>query len=223
MCLEITIAQTQTELEDLFRFRYRIYVEEFGFSPLEADHEEQMLRDKLDDYAISYVLRSQGRIVGSLRTLFLADLPDPCPLIKKFQLTPAIETFGLSAICTTSRFMVAPELRHSRAIWKLMETAYQDAYQRGIRLNYGDCSPHLLPFYEHLGYRRYCSGYQDPSYGYKFPLLMLMGDLQRLETVRSPLRRLARLYADDWQIRQWFDNSYSPEPKSTTNLILSAA
>ena len=208
MSLEISVAKTKTELEDLFRFRYGIYIEEFRLSPLEADHKHKILRDYLDDYAISYVLRSQSKIVGSLRILFLEDIPCTQSLIKKFHLASAIDNFGLSAICATSRFMVAPELRHSRAIWKLMEAVYQDARQRGVRLNYGDCSPSLLPFYEHLGYRRYCPGYDDPSYGYKFPLLMLMEDVRGLTLVRSPLRRLARRYTENHQVRQWFEREY---------------
>ena len=151
---------------------------------------------------------SQEKIVGSLRILFLEDMPAADSLIEKFHLASAIDNFGLSAICATSRFMVAPELRHSRAIWKLMQIVYQDARQRGVRLNYGDCSPSLLPFYEHLGYRRYCPGYNDPSYGYKFPLLMLMEDIEGLALVRSPLKRLARRYTKNNQVLQWFERKY---------------
>ncbi|MBT7032137.1 MAG: cyclic nucleotide-binding domain-containing protein [Rhodospirillaceae bacterium] len=75
-------------------------------------------------------------------------------------------------------------------------------------MNYGDCSPHLLPFYEHLGYRRYTEGYNDTAYGFKVPILMLMGDQEYFEKVRSPLRRLANEAPDNARGRNWFTSNY---------------
>jgi CRP-like cAMP-binding protein len=122
---------------------------------------------------------------------------------------PAVAALGQSAICTTSRFILHPRLRHGLAIFRLMETAYEDVMGRSnVRLNYGDCSPHLLPFYEHLGYRRYTRAYNDTAYGFKILILMLGQDRQRFEQVRSPLLRVASRYPDNPEVRAWFERTY---------------
>ncbi len=174
----------------------------------DADHEKRMLYDDLDEYCESYGVFEDDQVLGSLRIVYLDDLPDPTPLIEKFCMQPAIESVGSSAICTTSRFILDQRLRHGTIVFRLMQQAYKDAWDRGARLNYGDCSPHLLPFYEHLGYRRYRRGYNDTAFGFKVPILMLMGDLKLLERVRSPLARLARTRSDDAQSRDWFESTY---------------
>ena len=77
-----------------------------------------------------------------------------------------------------------------------------------MRLNYGDCSPHMLEFYEHMGYRRYTRAYNDTFFGFKLPILMLIGDQQLFARVCSPLGRLAAAYADDVEARDWFARTY---------------
>jgi len=174
----------------------------------QADHARRWLRDGYDDESLNYALFVDGKVVGSLRCILLDQVTDPEPLIEKFELEPAIDAFGKSAIMTTSRFMLSANLRNTMAVFRLMQMAYFDATQRRIRLNYGDCSPHLLPFYEHLGYRRYTTGYNDTAFGYKLPILMLVRDRTFLEAVRSPLAKLLAPDDDDAEAREWFGATY---------------
>lgn len=198
---------TEDERAALYRFRYDVYVDEYGMTT-EADHDRRWLRDNYDDEAVSYALFDEAGIVGSLRCIYLADLSDPEPLIGKFGMEPAIDRFGLGSTVTTSRFILAPHLRHSRAIFRLMQQAHTDAAARGARLNYGDCSPHLLPFYEQMGYRRYTSGFNDTAFGFKLPILMLIRDRAHMQMVRSPLGRLIGADQDDAEARGWFASTY---------------
>ncbi len=138
----------------------------------------------------------------------MADVPGVAPYVAKFAMEPAIRAFGVAALATTSRFMLDPKLRHGMSILHLMRVAFEDARARGVRLNYGDCSPHMLPFYEGMGYRRYAAPYNDTAYGFKLPILMLVGDRRHLAAVRSPLARLAEAYSDDGQARDWFAATY---------------
>jgi GNAT superfamily N-acetyltransferase len=208
VALTVAAARTEAEREAIYRFRYRIYAEEMGLTPPEADHSAKMLLDPLDGPGISYGLFDDGDVVGSLRLVYLEDMVDPSSLIAKFSMQPALDAMGASAICTTSRFMLDPQRRHGRAILQLMEAAYVDAAARGVRLNFGDCSPHLVPFYEHLGYRRYTRAYNDSSYGFKVPILMLTRDLAGFERLRSPLARVASRLPDDADARDWFARTY---------------
>lgn len=208
MALTVAPARTESERAAVYRFRYRIYAEEMGLTLPEADHEAKLLTDPLDGPGISYALLDDGEVAGSLRLVYLEDVFDAAPLIKKFSMQPALAELGASAICTTSRFMLDPRRRHGRAILALMEMVYRDAAERGVRLNYGDCSPHLVPFYEHLGYRRYTRAYNDSSYGFKVPILMLARDWEGFERLRSPLARAASRFPDDPEARDWFARTY---------------
>lgn len=209
MGLTVTEARSEADREKIFEFRYRVYLDELHLSPPTADHARKRLWDPLDDVSVSHALLDDGEVVGSLRVTFLEDVPDPAPLIEKYSLQPAITGLGRSAICTTSRFILHPRIRHGTAILRLMEAAYEHGASReSVRLNYGDCSPHLVPFYEHLGYRRYTRAYNDTAYGFKILIVMLVRDRQRLERVRSPLLRVASRYADDLEARAWFEGCY---------------
>src|SRR5207244_1081844 len=116
---------------------------------------------------------------------------------------------GRPALCTTSRFMVQHPFARGKSMLQLMETAYRDAAARQVRLIYGDCSPAMLPFYRHLGYRTYAPPFQDPSYGIKVPLLMVGRDRPWFVWVRSPLARVAACFPHDAEARAWFDQTYA--------------
>jgi len=219
--ITVAAAQSAAERADVYAFRYRIYVEELGLAPPGADHERRQLADEYDEFGLSYALLQDGAIVGSLRCLFIDDIPDPRALIAKFHMETALSAFGASAIATTSRFMLDPRLRHGTAILRLIQAAYDDAQRRGVRLNYGDCSPHMLEFYEHMGYRRYTRAYNDTFFGFKLPIVMLIGDQQLFKRVQSPLGRLAAAYADDVEAREWFARTYPDYLAAETASLLS--
>jgi N-acyl-L-homoserine lactone synthetase len=203
------LARSDDEREAIYRFRYRVYVDELGLDPPEADHAQKRLADAHDAIGHSFgLVEDGGNVVGSLRCIYMADVPDLEPFVAKFAMQPAIDAFGVGAIVTTSRFMLDPKLRHGLSILQLMRAAYDHARARGVRLNYGDCSPHLLPFYEGMGYRRYVAPYNDTAYGFKLPILMLVGDREHFAAVRSPLARLADKAGDDAQARAWFAATY---------------
>ncbi len=204
---EVRLVETAAERADLYAFRYRVYVEEYGMTD-EADHERKWLVDDYDDYGQSYAVFENGKIAGSLRVLRMDAVPDTTPFAEKFAMQPALDAFGADQLLTTSRFIIAPHLRNSLAIMRLMQKCFDDQLRAGYRLNYGDCSPHLLPFYEQLGYRRYTDGYNDTAYGFKVPILMISRDLDYLTRVRSPLRKLIDPMDDDVAARAWFSASY---------------
>jgi N-acyl-L-homoserine lactone synthetase len=209
MKLEVREARSPEERYALYGFRYRIYVEEHGLSPAGADPVRRILEDALDQWSVSYALWNDDRVVGSLRLTYLCQVPDPAFLIERFAMMPAIDVFGAPALCTSSRFMIQAGYSRGKGVLALMERAYQDSAQRQVRLVYGDCSPRLLPFYEHLGYRAYASTFVDASYGLKIPLLLVGRDQHWLRKVRSPLARIARSHPDDPEARDWFARRYT--------------
>ena len=134
MGFQIRLAETDKDREAIFRFRYRVYVDELGLRPAEADHGKRVLYDALDDKGLSYGLFDDEQVVGTLRILFFEDVERLDPLIDKYQCRPALDAFGESALCATSRFMLDPHLRGGRVILKLMSAVFLDACRYGARL-----------------------------------------------------------------------------------------
>lgn len=216
MAITIARAESAAEISKVCELRYRIYIEELQIPTPEADHEWRWLRDPLEEHSISFAAWKDGEAIGSLRLTLLRDLPDPQPLLSRLNMHPAFAAFGPEAICTTSRFMLDPRMRNGRVIYPLMKAVYEHARDRGVRLNFGDCSPHQLRFYEHLGFRSYENGFADPAYGFKLPLLMLMGDREEFASRRTPLARVANAYPRDEDARRWFGEIYAGEAPAVT-------
>jgi N-acyl-L-homoserine lactone synthetase len=198
---------TDEEREALFAFRYQVYVSELAMTD-EADHQRHQLRDDDDDCCINYALFEDEAVVGSLRIIRMSEVGALDRFAEKFAMAPALSEFGPEAIVTSSRFMIADRLRNTMAIFRLLRKFWEDSTDRGIRLNYGDCSPHLLPFYERLGFRRYIDGHNDDAYGFKLPLLMILRDNDFMRRVHSPFAAMNTDDGDDIQARNWFAKTY---------------
>jgi CRP-like cAMP-binding protein len=205
--VEVREVATDAEREALYAFRYQVYVSELAMTD-EADHQRGWLRDAYDDNCLNYALFEGDEVVGSLRANRMADVADLDPFIAKFSMGPALDEFGPEVIVTTSRFMIADRLRNSMAIFRLLQKSWEDLLRFGLRLNYGDCSPHLVAFYERLGYRRYVDGYNDEAFGFKLPLLMLLRDREFFRRVRSPFAAMCTKDKDDPAARDWFARTY---------------
>jgi N-acyl-L-homoserine lactone synthetase len=198
---------TDQEREALFAFRYQVYVSELAMTD-EADHERGWLRDDYDDHSTNYALFEDDAVVGALRIIRMSEIGDIDPFMEKFSMAPALSEFGAQAIVATSRFMIADRLRNTMAILHLLRKLWEYSGAHGVRLNYGDCSPHLVAFYERLGFRRYVEGYNDDAYGFKLPLMMIMRDNAFMRRVRSPFASMNTDEGDDREARDWFAKTY---------------
>ncbi|GAB3122534.1 cyclic nucleotide-binding domain-containing protein [Novispirillum itersonii] len=193
--LTVTEALSPAEREEIFRFRYDIYVREMGkFGMVEADHANGLLRDVEDAEARLYVARAVGKIAGTLRVLSgskgvparFAQMPD-------FQ---RFHGFGPDALSFSARLMVSPGLRGTPALNALVACAYGDGLNRGTQFDFCTCAPGLVDLYEHLGYRRFTTNVVDPVIGYQVPLVLVLRDTEHLEAIRSPLLRILRHHPD---------------------------
>jgi N-acyl-L-homoserine lactone synthetase len=193
----------------LFEFRYHVYVEQQGFCPPTADHSLRTLVDPLDVISASFALLNQGDVVGSLRLTRLDAIPDPAPFIQQLCMQPAVDAFGAAALCLSSRFMFhATKPATPKGMFQLLALSYSYCMKNGYRITYGNCSPHLLKFYKHMGYRNYINAYTDSVYGEKLPILLILGDRTRFVRVRSPLARCAASYPEDTNAILWFEEKY---------------
>src|SRR6476469_6915223 len=71
---EIREAVDAATRNEIYRFRYRIYVEQMGLQQKYADHVRRMVVEPLDDAARVYAAYSNGTIVGTIRGNRFSDL-----------------------------------------------------------------------------------------------------------------------------------------------------
>jgi predicted GNAT family N-acyltransferase len=125
----------------------------------------------LDDVAYQYASFQEGQVLGSVRLLDLKDIQNDNALISRYSLQEIIKEWGRDVIAFTGRMAVAEKFRKSSLVLRLMAIATDEARHRGMRLAFLDCSPHLLPFYEACGFKRYAplsmirfSGLNNPCF-----------------------------------------------------------
>jgi hypothetical protein len=189
--------------EQLYRFRYHEIVKIQGISHPEADHSRGLLRESLDDSSTSFGLWDGDVVVASLRVTCVADLPAADPLIDRLDMRPAVSSFGARAVFTSSRFILRRGSVSPKGAFRLLDLAYSTLWRRNARLVFGDCSKHLVRFYEHMGYRLHGKSFLDPVFGRKFPLILLPRDHEWLVQRRSPLVRCALRYPADPEVLSW--------------------
>src|SRR4051794_9246877 len=65
--MQIKLAQSPEELEQVYRLRYNVYVEEMGLNPAEADHSRRFITDSLDSSGKVLAAFSDGEVVATVR------------------------------------------------------------------------------------------------------------------------------------------------------------
>jgi predicted GNAT family N-acyltransferase len=202
----VEAAETDAQRRDIFQFRYKIYVEEMGKQPQEADHQNKLLQDEFDDNALLLMVRNGTDVIATIRfNNFAQNLPDN--LAMDYSLD-AFNNYPGEALSFTSKLMVDPNWRGTAVVASLIAELYKYARDHHIIFDFINCAPSLVGFYEQIGYRRYCDGFVDDSVGYRVPMVLLIEDITHLRNVRSPLHRLAKNYDNSDQSQKWFKSQF---------------
>ncbi len=208
--LEVKIASTAEEREAIFRFRYRVYVDEMHKQVEDADHRRQWLRDCADEGAVLFYIASGREVIATVRRN-LAD--SRSQWLAKWQTAFGFDRFacfGPTAFSVSSRFMIAHHWRNSALGSRLTIAAYCHGREQGTRFDFVLSCPHLVDLYEHLGYRRYTRNYYDENYGgLLVPMVCVGEDTAYLRSVGSPFARAARHFTNDSTVGDWFCHQFA--------------
>lgn len=220
--IAIARAETEDEKQRVYRFRYRIYVEEMGKTGLgEADHRRMVVTGPLDRDAMIFYAEAGGEVVATVRINLSGDSGFPSELREAYS-EEHFRAFPASSFSFSSRLMVTRGLRGTTALHLLLSHAYERVLERGISFDFCHCAPALVDLYQHLGYRRFTGNFVDPDVGYRVPLVLLTRDSAHLKAVRSPFWRKLSTRPDLWQnsdIARWLDQSF-PVASRATELVL---
>ncbi|WP_230843899.1 cyclic nucleotide-binding domain-containing protein [Gloeobacter morelensis] len=211
---QVKIATTDAEREAIFRFRYRIYIQEMNVWLPHTDHRRQHVCDRHDESALLFYIEDQGEVVATLRRN-MVDIDNCHP---EWREAFALERFAKVAPNTLSvsgRFMVASRFRHSSMAARLAIAAYRHGREEGVRFDFLLSRFHQIEMYEHLGYRRYVNNYLDVNhaFGLMAPMVCVGEDVEHLRSVGSPFAREARRFANRASEGAWFSEQFPAPPE----------
>ena len=182
MGARIVIVDSSHLREEVYRFRYDVYVREMQRQG-DADHERRRLVDALDATGtLLAALDPAGRVVGTLRANMFHE-----PAAREYERLYELElTVAERRVCSlTTRMMLARAYRGTGLALSLARARFKIVVESDIARDYMDCNDHLVPFFSRLGYRRErCVVH--PDYG-EVTVMMCPMDLARFAAMRSPL------------------------------------
>ncbi|MDD4599486.1 hypothetical protein SDC9_03923 [bioreactor metagenome] len=218
--IEIGIASTEHEKEEIFRLRYRIYVEEMCRKPVTIDHSSKLLFDEMDKWAFLLYAKVGSEFVGTMRINIglIEEFPrDLAQLLFMDSFKHFCKESGYPLIAFSSKLMVAPSYRNSPALHLLSAKGYELYCDHHVQFNFGGCNFYLVRLYEQFGCRRFGRNFVDPGFGLLTPFILLVNDTEHLKAVRSPFIRIARKRGlANCAATNWFYQEF-PEAASVIN------
>jgi hypothetical protein len=186
----VHLARTQEEREALYRFRYRVYVEELRREIGGVDHERRIVHDAEDDRPYTHHLYA-----GSLRDIegvVRLRVWDPGQMPAEMAAKLAMHRFGAAqARLRTSeigRFMIDPRRRGAWVLPSMARKSYEFLVgdcQADVSFCY--CRPGLVDYYRRLGARPYGAELVDEPEGMEVPLVSVLSDHDYYRRVNSPM------------------------------------
>lgn len=187
--IDIRLATTSEELNAVYNFRYTIYVEEMGQNESYADHQHERIVDTLGHpYAKVLAAWDGNTIVGTTRSNFVHD-GSIDNYLGYYQLQH-LSREQLSKASISTHCMVHPAFRRTTLTARLVSETYQRGLDEGLQTNYCDCAPHNIPFFTGLGYSVIDKDFVHPEFGLGSVMKLNMHDVDWLERVRSPFRKV---------------------------------
>lgn len=170
--------------QQIYRFRYKIYIEEMQRTVKEANHHEHMIMDRMDLTGDLFATFRSNELAA---TMLCNTATDPNlgyyhELYRLNELTP--EQQGRSYLMT--RYMFAEDMRKTIGPYQLVKYAFRYYFDRGFRYTYIDCNKHLEHIFYSLGFT--LVGYiNHPNFGQVALMRLDVTDVAAFRQSRSPL------------------------------------
>ncbi len=191
MDITFHIAKTEEERAQIYRLRYEVYVEEMHIFGRVADHERRILSGPDDAHARLLYAKYGDTMIASMRINLGKDAPFSAELEQTYNLSRFYSGLDKSQMLVLTRFMVKKEFRGSQLAFRMIEQVARICVEEDIELAVCDCQPHLVRYYQRMGFCSYaCEVYNDPEFGIMIPLAFVIRDLKYLDNIRSPLRKV---------------------------------
>jgi N-acyl-L-homoserine lactone synthetase len=189
----VRVASTDLERDNIFRFRYRIFVEHLARLDLDgANHQARLLTDVLDAVSTHYYLGEPQKPIAALSVTPLSSTLIPRELAEFLDLKRLAEAAPLEQAILANWLLIEPSEAGSPMVTALMVAVIENALVEGVELLLTFCRPGLVNFYERLGFEQYRHATDLKGIGLRCPLLLVLRDEARLRAMHSPLYRILR-------------------------------
>jgi GNAT superfamily N-acetyltransferase len=182
---EIRQALDSRDREEIFRFRYSIYVEHMRRKQVYADHAARRIEEPLDRSGHVFGAWCGRSLVGTARVNFARS--GDIGYYDALYGMDFVKPHHPASTSITTKLMVSPEMRGTLIATALARALYDFACDEGIEYDFIDCNRPLVPFFLRLGYRHYSIDVEHPEYGIVTPMLLVTRDYDHLAEVGSPL------------------------------------
>jgi len=175
------IAKNETERNDIYELRYKVYVEEMKKNISSVNNLSKFLKDGRDDHSVHFYLRDDNGVYACLTSIvgFMTNFTESEK--KSFSLDSFSGYLKREEISISRKLIVDPSRRNLRAAISIIRNARIYAINNGIKIDFCHCYPHLIPFYKKLGYKTYKESINyDGINGKTVPLYRLMEDSDQI-------------------------------------------
>lgn len=189
-------ATTREEREAVYRFRYQVYVEEFGRELGSPDHGRRWVTDADDDKDTTTILYtgSVDKITGTVRVRHWRAGEVPHHDFEELSMDrfPDIDERNTAEI---GRLMVRPSMRGKVIVASLVRASYELlAGEQHTDLVFCYCSPGLVRYYQHIAMRPFGGRPVLAPDGIMLPLVAVMSNRAYYRQTGSFLTPLVRRY-----------------------------
>lgn len=171
------IAKNETERNNIYALRYKVYVEEMKKSISSVNNLSKFLKDGRDDHSVHFYLSDCNGVYACLTSIvgFMTNFTESEK--KSFSLDSFAGSLKKEEISISRKLIVDPSKRNLRAAISIIRNARIYAINNGIKIDFCHCYPHLIPFYKKLGYKTYKESISyDGINGKTVPLYRFMED-----------------------------------------------
>ena len=199
----ITEAVTDKARQDVYSFRYRIYVQEMKRFQMHADHLKRQVCEPLD--ISGHLLAAYGsndETIGTVR--FNVGVDQHFGIYTDLYRLELFAPFLPEKVSITTKLMISPHFRGSSLALSLATVCYARGLDLGTCFDFIDCNPPLVGFFERLGYRQTVGAIDHPEYGTVVPLVLVMHDVDYFTKIGSPFASIARRCGDQFNSVEFF-------------------
>ncbi len=147
--LEIRLARTPEEREQVFKLCYQIYVEELGWfencENYEPNHEQKKVEEPLDVSANLFMAFHKNELAGTLRGNYAKNL-DSDYYTKLYKMREKARDAHPLSTSITSRLMVQHDLRGTGIGLRMLVSSYNQQFLDGIKFDFIDWEANMILF-----------------------------------------------------------------------------
>ncbi|SDD46834.1 GNAT family N-acyltransferase [Sporomusa acidovorans] len=216
----VGLAKTAAEKQEIYAFRYQVYVEEMSRKLKSTEKQGGLLYDEMDDWSYLVYVKAGSQIVGAGR-VSIGEIeefpPDLIHLLSLDRFQKFYEGKKDRKFALSTKVAVAPNYRNSQVLYLLIAKGYELYCEHRVQFSFGGCNMYLLRLYEEVGVRRFGRSFADPGYGLITPIVWLVDDIEYMKKLHSPFYRLARKRQGlNKQVVDWFFKEF-PEAINVIN------